>query len=139
MRFVIDASVAVKWFNAEELSDKAAEVKDAYVRGDLELAAPSHIIYEVGNSIWKNPQLADKDAGDAIISVLRLGMQLLPPNVERVGRAMKIGRQRSITFYDAAYVQSAEELKVALLSADEHQTAAAKGIVQVVRLREAKL
>jgi predicted nucleic acid-binding protein len=57
VKLVIDASVAAKWFNLEELSDKAADIKEAYVKGDLELAAPTHIIYEVGNSIWKNKQL----------------------------------------------------------------------------------
>ena len=53
MRLVVDASVAAKWFNAEDLSDKAAKVKDAHVRGDVELIASTHIIYEVANSIWK--------------------------------------------------------------------------------------
>ena len=139
MRLVVDASVAAKWFNIEELSDKAAEVKDAHVRGDLDLVAPTHIIYEVGNSIWKNRQLTDQDASDAIISILRLGIELLPPSVERVGRAMKIARLRRTTFYDSVYLQIAEELNAALLTADKHQATAGKTIVKVVQLREAKL
>jgi len=139
VRFVIDASVAAKWYNDEELSDKAVEVKDAFVRGDLELAAPTHLIYEVGNSIWKNPQLSDKDATNAVVSILRLGMQMLPPNTERANRAMNIARMREVTFYDACYIQSAEELRSPLLTSDDCQGAAGKGIVQVTRLREAKV
>jgi len=139
VRLVVDASVAAKWFNIEELSDKAAEVKDAHVKGDVDLVAPTHIIYEVGNSIWKNTQLTDKDACDAIISILRLGIELFPPKLERTSRAMKIARLRRTTFHDSAYLQIAEELNAALLTADEHQAAAGKGIVKVIQLREAKL
>jgi predicted nucleic acid-binding protein len=139
VRLVVDASVAAKWFNIEELSDKAAEVKEAHVSGNLDLVAPTHIIYEVGNSIWNNTQLTDKDACDAIISLLRLGIELFPPSVERAGRAMKTARLRRTTFYDAVYLQIAEELNIALLTADEHQAAAGKGIIKVIQLREAKL
>jgi predicted nucleic acid-binding protein len=136
MRFVVDASVVAKWFNVETLSDRAAEVKDAHVRGELELAAPIHVVYEVGNSIWKNPQLTDKDANDAIRSIQRLGMQFFPPSLERASRTMKIARLRNITFYDATYLQVAEELNTTLLTADERQAEAGKGVVRVVHLHE---
>lgn len=139
MKFVVDASVAAKWFNVEELSDKAAQVKDAHVRGDLDLAAPTHIIYEVGNSISKNPQLTDEDAQVAIVSILRLGVQLLSPSMERISRAMEIARLKNTTFYDAAYLQAAEEIKATLLTADASQAAAGKSVVRVVHLREVKV
>lgn len=136
MSLIIDASVATKWFNTEELSDRAVRVKDAYVRGDLELAAPDHIIYEVGNSIWKNTQLTDKDAESAINSFLRLGIQLFPPSMGRASRSMKIAKERKISFYDAAYLQLAEELNAALLTTDEKQSQAGRGLVKIVHLRE---
>ena len=139
MRLVLDASVAAKWFNIEELSEEAVRVKDAHVSGDVELIAPTHIIYEVGNSICKNKQLTHEDTSDAIISLLRLDMQLLPPTIERASRAIKIARQRRTTFYDATYLQAAEELNVALLTADERQATAGEGIVKIVHLHEARL
>jgi predicted nucleic acid-binding protein len=51
---------------------------------------------------------------------------------------MEIARLKRITFHDAIYVQAAEELKVTLLTADETQAQACKGIVQVIRLTEFK-
>jgi len=139
VRLVVDASVVAKWFNIEELSDKAVKVKDAYVEGALELVAPIHILYEVGNSIWKNTQLTEKDACNAIVSLLRIDLELLMPSMERAKRAMEIARLRKTTFYDAAYLQAAEEFKTTLLTADESQMAAGKGIVKVIHLREAKV
>ena len=103
------------------------------------MIAPTHIIYEVGNSICKNKQLTREDTSDAIVSLLRLDMQLLPPTIERASRAIKIARQRRITFYDATYLQAAEELNVALLTADELQATAGEGIVKIVHLHEASL
>ncbi len=137
MSYVVDASVAAKWFNLEELSDKAGEIKEAYVRGKIQLFAPTHLIYEVGNSIWRNTQLTDNDVGNAIISLLRLGLELLAPNEERAGRTMEIARSRRTTFYDATYLQVAEELNMVLLTADETQLLAAKGVAKAIHIREA--
>jgi predicted nucleic acid-binding protein len=136
---ILDASVAAKWFNFEELSERAVEFKQAFVEGDVEFAAPTHIIYEVGNSIWKNPQLTDRDASDAIVSLTRLGLDLLQPTIERSARVMEIARTKRTTFYDAAYLQAAEELKRTLLTADQAQVAAAKGIAKIIHLKDAKL
>jgi predicted nucleic acid-binding protein len=139
VKLVVDASVAAKWFNVEELSDKAANVKDAHVKGDIELAAPIHLIYEVGNSIWKNKQLSDNDACDAIPSIIRLDIQLIEPTVQRTQRAMKIARQVEISFYDAVYLQAAEEMKIPLLTADQEQMKAGRGVARMLDLGEAKV
>jgi predicted nucleic acid-binding protein len=137
--FVLDASVAAKWFNLEEFSDRAVEFKRALVEGEVEFAAPAHITYEVGNSIWKNPQFTDRDARDAIISFARLELELLEPTTKRNERIMEIARARRTSFYDAAYLQAAEELKTTLLTADQAQIASAKGIVKTLHIKEAKL
>ncbi|MBS7622447.1 type II toxin-antitoxin system VapC family toxin [Candidatus Bathyarchaeota archaeon] len=139
MRLVVDASVVAKWFNIEELSNKAVEVKEAFVEGTLELAAPIHIIYEVGNSIWRNTQLREEDAGEAIASLIRIGLHLLAPDMERARRAMEIARLKKTTFYDATYLQAGEELKTPLLTADESQMAAGRGLVKTIHLSEVKL
>ncbi|MEM3430392.1 MAG: type II toxin-antitoxin system VapC family toxin [Candidatus Bathyarchaeia archaeon] len=139
MRLVVDASVVSKWFNIEKFSDKAVEVKDAFVSGALELAAPIHIIYEVGNSIWRNRQLREEDASDAITSLIRIGLQLLMPDMVRARRAMEIARLKKITFYDATYLQAAEELKTALLTADESQMIVSEDFVKTIHLSEVKI
>lgn len=139
MRLVVDASVVAKWFNIEELSEKAVELKDVCVKGGLTLAAPTHLIYEVGNSIWKNPQLTDKDAANAITALLHMDLELLPPSGERASRTIEIARSRRVSFYDASYLQVAEELETTLLTADEEQAEAGRGIVETLHLRESKL
>ena len=135
MRLVIDASVAAKWFNQEELTDQAVKVKERHVRAEVELIAPSHLLCEVANSIWRNPQLADGDARHAVLALSDLGIALLPPEGERLGRTMEIARQKGISFYDAAYIQAAKETDASLITADEIQLKAATGIIQALHLR----
>ncbi len=137
MNLVIDASVVAKWFNQEELSDQAVELKDGHVRAEIDLAAPSHLLYEVGNSVWRNPQLTDEDARSAIAALAGLGIALLGPEGRRAARTMEIAREKKASFHDAAYIQSAEELDAPLITADESQLRAASGIVRVIHLRDA--
>jgi len=139
VKLVVDASVAAKWFNVEELSDKAAKVKDAHAKGHIDLAAPIHLPYEVGNSIWRNKQLSDDDAADAVSSIMRLDIELIEPTIQRVQRAMEIARQVKTSFYDAVYLQVAEEMKTPLLTADQKQMKAGRSVATILDLREAKV
>lgn len=118
--FILDASVAAKWFNNESLTDKAIEVRDAFVQGKIRLLAPAQLVYEVGNSIWKNKTLTDEDSEKAISHLVDLEIELIQLNQEEMATAaMKIARKYSITFYDAAYVALADRFHATLISADD--------------------
>jgi len=49
MSLIVDASVAVKWFSAEDGADRA----EALFVAEPDLAAPELILAEVGNAMWK--------------------------------------------------------------------------------------
>jgi predicted nucleic acid-binding protein len=87
----------------------------------------------------ENPQLTDRDAHDAIVSLARLGVELLEPTLTRSARVMEIARTKRTTFYDAAYIQAAEELDRTLLTADQAQLTASKSIANTIHLKEARL
>ena len=118
-RYTLDASVAAKWFNNENLTDKAIRVREAFVKGEIGLVAPEHILYDVGNSIWKNKALTPEDAIVAIRSLTELEIDLVRLTPQMAENAMKIARESSITFYDAAYVTLANHLDASLISADQ--------------------
>ena len=62
---VIDASIAVKWFNKEEYSDVADKLKNRHVRGEVVLVAPVLLLFEVANAWRYNPDF-ESDVEDAI-------------------------------------------------------------------------
>ena len=49
MKIVLDASVVAKWFIEEEDTEKAIEIRDKFVRGEIKILVPSLLIYEIGN------------------------------------------------------------------------------------------
>ena len=63
---VIDASIAVKWFNKEEYSDIADKLKNRHVRGEVVLVAPVLLLFEVANALRYNPDFESEDVEDAI-------------------------------------------------------------------------
>ncbi|MHA1596080.1 MAG: type II toxin-antitoxin system VapC family toxin [Candidatus Asgardarchaeia archaeon] len=136
MKVVVDASVVVKWFNVEEYGDKAVELKNAHVRGIVKVIAPVHLIYEVGNSIWKNRQLNVEDASNAIVLLLELNLELVSSSHKSIKRTMEIAREMEMTFYDASYVQLAEENKLTLITADEKQLEKSKDIIDVIHIKD---
>lgn len=117
-RFTLDASVAAKWFNNEDLTDKALQIRDAFVGGKIDLVAPEQLVYEVGNSIWKNKVLTIEDAARAVKDLVDLQVELIHMNPELAASAMKIGRESRISFYDAAYIALANHYDAPLISAD---------------------
>jgi len=54
-RFVVDASVAVKWLVTEKDTENALKVLDGYLAGRFELLAPTLIYYEVANALRLHP------------------------------------------------------------------------------------
>ena len=136
MKVVVDASVAAKWFSREEYSGEAAALKQAYVDGIVELVAPMHLIYEVGNSIWKNKQLSVEDASRAVSLLLDLDLNLVEPSADDLKRAMEIARKMNTTFYDALYIQVAEKYGVKLITADGRQIEKSKGIVEATHIKD---
>ena len=71
MNAVVDASVAIKWFVPEALSNEAQRLLD----GGAALFAPDFLLIEFGNIIWKKVRLGElaHGDGDAALTALRSG------------------------------------------------------------------
>ena len=61
MRFVVDASVAVKWLIVEQDADVAREL----ATGGQDLHAPRLMASEVANALWRKARLGEIERGDA--------------------------------------------------------------------------
>lgn len=131
MRLVLDASVASKWFSNEELTDKAVKVRDAFLDGKIDLCAPEHLLYEVGNSVWKNKSLDTDDSIKAIASLLEMEIDLIRLDSKTAGQAMKVARELGLTYYDAVYVQVSVMLGIPLLTADRVLFETAKNTIHL--------
>lgn len=117
-KFVLDASVAAKWFNNEIHTDKAVELRDAFGEGKVQLYAPEHLVYEVGNAIWKNRKISADDGIKAMINIIRMEIELVRLDSQLASEAMRIARELEVSYYDAVYIQLSNHLRIPLVSAD---------------------
>jgi predicted nucleic acid-binding protein len=116
-RWVLDASVLIKWFKPEREADvdAALTLARAYGAGTLMVAAPRLLLLEVLNPAarrwhWSVGQMS------ALASDLgSLRFQFLEPALPLVGHWVN----RGLTAYDACYVALAEELDTFVVTADE--------------------
>jgi predicted nucleic acid-binding protein len=131
LRLVLDASVAAKWFSNEDLTDRAVSVRDAFLDGRIGLCAPQHILYEVGNSVWKNKSLGLDDSIKAVESLLAMEIELIMLDSEAAGQSMRLARDIGVTYYDAVYAQISAMRKIPLLTADRRLFEAARNTVHL--------
>lgn len=115
MTLVVDASVAVLWTLTQCNSDKA----DA-LRADSELIAPSLIVAEIGNAIWKAVRRGDLPAREAHTAVeVALGpISAMTPMEELHTRALELAVALDHPIYDCFYLALAERERVPLICAD---------------------
>jgi predicted nucleic acid-binding protein len=118
---VIDASVLVKFFIPEILSEKAEELNARIMEGDLRLLAPDLIFAEVGNILWKKhrrKELSRAEAEEIVDAVVSLPMEI-ETSKALLPFAVDLGLAYGITVYDALYVSLAKVHETILITADK--------------------
>ncbi len=129
-RLVIDASVALKWFLLDEkYGDRALALLERFVRGELDLSAPSLMVYEVINGLviaQRKGRIAEEQVLTSISGFLNLGITF----VDVAGleaRVLHFCRVYNRSAYDASYLAVAEQDSVALVTGDERLYNSTKG------------
>jgi predicted nucleic acid-binding protein len=114
--FVVDASVACKWFVAEPGSD-AAEALIA--RGQV-LLAPDLIAAEVCNAAWaklRRGQITAEQAR-AMVEGLPDVLDEFVPTMDLIGRTLEIANALGHPAHDCCYVALAEQRGAAMVTAN---------------------
>ena len=119
MKIVLDASVVAKWFIEEENTEKAIEIRDKFVRGEIEVLVPSLLIYEIGNVFLKHPAKNSRDVENDFKALFDIGMEIVEINKPEIKDIHKNAKHFGITFYDAVYVTLALKEGCKLITADK--------------------
>lgn len=118
-RYVVDASVILKWVigkDQEPDQSQANGLLKAWGEGGLELLAPTLWQFEVGNFLGREyPQ----EAATLMKSLLDLKILEVPMTEGICQRCFDWMKKNKVTFYDAAYLSAALEVKGRLITADE--------------------
>ncbi len=114
--YVVDASVAVKWYLPEASSAQATSL----LAPDNILWAPDLIFAEIGNVFWKRVQrgeLGSKQAQACLYDFLS-GPLRIEDSPLLLEKAWDIATRYGRTVYDSLYLSLADKLGTPLVTAD---------------------
>ena len=125
-RLLIDTSVLIKWFHSDGESElrEARALRAAHIRGDLAAHMLDLASYEVGNVLTRALRWTAADVADQLDDLHAI---LGPPLVMSplwLRRAATLADDHTLSFYDASCAAAADELAIALVSADRQLQAA---------------
>lgn len=120
--WVVDASVAIKLFLAEPLSEKAFELfQQLSQNAPPQFHVPDLFYIECANILWKHTKRYGLRPDQARLALTRL--YSLPLQVTLMSNladdALSLAITLNITAYDASYVALAMRLGIKLITADE--------------------
>lgn len=116
MRFVVDASVAVKWFVDEPDSDDAREL----AASGEELHAPRLMASEVANALWRKARLGEivrGEAGAVLAWVPEMPVRWSADETVSAD-AVRLALALDHPVYDCVYLALAHRVGAALVTAD---------------------
>ena len=114
--FVVDASVAIKWFFPEIHGDAALGL----LEGQHTLHAPDVIFSEFGNVLWKRfrkNQISTKEASATIEALLSVPLQVQSTQ-SLIPLALEIACGTHRTVYDSLYLAAATVQQSLFVTAD---------------------
>lgn len=116
-RYVVDASLAIKWVVEEEGTAEALTVL-----GNARLSAPSLLIAECANILWKKVRRSELSGEEAMICarVLEQAEVELLPTQHLLGSATALAVELDHPAYDCLYLALASERNWQFVTADGH-------------------
>jgi predicted nucleic acid-binding protein len=120
MKYVLDASVALKWVLNEDNSDKAIALRD-HARTQIdELIAPDFFPAECGHACFRAERKKILAVGDAkrCLTAILADCPSLKEALSLLRRAAAVCQLWQTGFYDAIYIALAEREGCQLIAAD---------------------
>jgi predicted nucleic acid-binding protein len=124
MDFVLDASVAAKWFlpaGGEPLTDEALQLFTGFAQGELRFVVPDLFWVELASAFRKAIRMGRFSQASAELAMADLMDRDLPayPTAPLLNRAFQIATAHNQSVYDSVYVSLALQTKRDLITADE--------------------
>jgi predicted nucleic acid-binding protein len=121
MKYVLDSSVAFKWFVAEVDTPKALQLRDDFLKAVLELVAPDVFPVEASHALTRaeRQRRITPVQGALLLKDLLQSLPGLHRSVPLLPRAYEISSAWRVGVYDCLYVALAEREQCQLVTADD--------------------
>lgn len=113
-RFVVDASVAIKWVAREDDDDRAR----ALLSEDVDRHAPTLLLAELTNVTWKKHRTRLMMEASARAAIAGAPLYVSLHEAQRAGQALSLAIELDHPAYDCFYLALAIDLDCRLVTAD---------------------
>jgi predicted nucleic acid-binding protein len=117
-RYIIDASVGIKWFIPEIHSESASRLLQD---GKFDLFIPDLFFAEIGNVLWKKEQkkeITHSIANQILTEMAKFPLEIFPTQkILNISLEIATGLNRS--FYDSLYLALAQITQGQMVTADK--------------------
>lgn len=109
--FVIDTSVAVKWFSGDrELRVKRArEILEKHAAGAVKIVLPEFLFLEFANVFLTAKNWTWENIASAVAKLKKLNIEIARTDTEIVILASKLAAKYGLSVYDGVYLATAEK------------------------------
>ena len=118
---VVDASVAAQLYAPEPLTSQAVALFGLLAQANAVFHVPDLFFVECANIFWKKAQRSvctPAESGQALSNILALPLRSTPA-FDLAADALTLALGQGISAYDGCYVELAQRLGAALITADQ--------------------
>lgn len=135
--YVLDTSVAVKWFVNEGGTEqsKADQLLDALGQGQCILKAPELLLFEMANALMISHKFPSAKVADSLAFLRRLKIEVEVMNWLILTKAVELASACGATIYDSYFLALAIKTDSVLITADEVFLRKARHLPNIVSLR----
>ena len=119
MKLILDSSVVAKLFFDEAQSDSAVKLMELGDEKNIEFLASDLVIYEVGNTIWKNLRKKKKDGNQYINLLFLLNIEYVPIDEDLAEKAIRLAQKNNITYYDSVHIALSQKCNATFITQDK--------------------
>ncbi|MFH0702148.1 MAG: type II toxin-antitoxin system VapC family toxin [bacterium] len=132
--YVIDTSVAVKWFIVQPFYEQAIEILDLFEQNKCRLHAPSTIYLEFTNVLWKYRTFFSLSEIQNILAKFLKFDLIVHEHTHLLKGALNIAIEYKRSVYDSIFIFLAKEIEADFITSDEKLVNAVSKELNFVKL-----
>lgn len=117
--YVVDTSVAVKWFLVQPHYEQAIELLDNFEQGKCKLHVPSTIYLEFTNVLWKYREYFDLKELQEILNKFLILDLIVHDHTQLLKGALDIATKYNRSVYDSIFLNLSNEIEADFITSDE--------------------
>lgn len=135
-RYVVDTSVAVKWFSEYDESDleTALNLRYQILERKCSIVVPDLFFYEIANALRYNPNFSETDIKKAVNTLFEMDFEVKVIEPTVMAHTIELAVRNNVTVYDACFLALSELEMIPFITADYKFVKNLKGFDNIIKL-----